>query len=72
MSYEEEASVINIVEDKDPLPLLLITQPVVDKLKYIRPQIAPAGNFEVVCDIPVALLKAGGVARMYPENPCLC
>ena len=70
-SFEKPTCIIGVVEDKKPLSIPLISQPVVNKLEYVRLQVLPARDLDVVCDIATTLLKTGGVACVYPENPCL-
>ena len=71
MSFEKPTSIIGVVEDKKPLSVPLVSQPVVNELEYVRLQVPPAGDLDVVCDIPTTLFEPGGVACVYPENPCL-
>jgi hypothetical protein len=71
VSFEKPTSIIGVVEDKKPLSVLLVLQPVVNELKYVRLQVPPARDLDVVCDFPTTLFEPGGVARVYPENPCL-
>ena len=71
VSFEKPASIIDVVEDKKPLSVPLVSQPVVNELKYVCLQVPPARDLNLVCDIPPTLFEPGGVARVYPENPCL-
>jgi hypothetical protein len=70
VGVEKETSIVDIVEDKNPLSLLTIVQPVVHELEYVGLGIPPPKDLNLVCNIPIALLKAGRVARVDPENPC--
>jgi hypothetical protein len=69
--FEKPTSIISIVEDKKPLSISLVSQPVVNELKYVRLQVLPARDLDVVCDFRTTLFEPGGIARVYPENPCL-
>jgi hypothetical protein len=71
LSFDKETSIIGIVEDKSPLSLLLIAQPVVNELEYVSILVLPVKDLNPVCNFPKTLLKTGRVARVYPENPCL-
>ena len=62
---------INIVEDKEPLSILFVAQPVVNKLKDVGFQVLPTRNLRAVSDLPIALLEASRVTRVDPENPCI-
>lgn len=69
LRVEKETSIINIVENKNPFSSIIIAQPVVHELEYVGLGIPPSGNLNVVCNVPIALLKTGRVARVNPENP---
>ena len=69
--FEKPTSIISVVEDKKPLSISLVSQPVVNELKYVCLQVLPARDLDVVCDFRTTLFEPGGVARVYPENPCL-
>jgi hypothetical protein len=69
VSLKKPASIIGVVEDKKPLSIPLVSQPVVNELEYVRPQVFPGRNLDMVCDFPITLLEPGGVARVDPENP---
>jgi hypothetical protein len=69
LSLEKVASVIHIIKYEDPVSLPVVVQPVVHKLEYVGLWILPPGDLDAVCYIPKALLKAGRVARVDPENP---
>ena len=71
MSVDKETSIVNVVEDKNPVPILTIAQPIVHELKYIYLGIPTPKDLDSICNIPIALLKPGCVARVDPENPCL-
>jgi hypothetical protein len=71
VSFEKPTSIIGVVEDKKPLSVPLVSQPVVNELKYVRLQVPPARDLNVVRDFPPTLFEPGGVARVYPRNPCL-
>ena len=68
---KEEAGIVDVVKDKYPPPVLLIAEPIADKLEDIRLRIRPARKLGLVCDCPKALLETRGIAPMYPENPCI-
>jgi hypothetical protein len=42
--------------------------PVVHELEYIGLKISPFKDFNLVCNIAIALLKTGVVTRVDPEN----
>jgi hypothetical protein len=67
----EETIIINVIENKDPLSLSLIMEPVINEFKYIGLGILPAGDLDSVCNFPITLLETGCVARVDPENPRL-
>jgi len=71
VSFKKPTSVIGVVENKKPLSIPLISQPVVNDLEYVRLRVLSARDLDVVCDFPTTLFEPGGVTRMYPENPCL-
>jgi len=71
LSFEKPTRIIGVVKDKKPLSVPLVSQPVVNELKYVRLLVPPARDLDVVCDFPTTLFETGGVARVYPENPCL-
>lgn len=66
---EKEAHVVNVVENQKPFPALTIIQPVMHELEYVCVQIPPSKDLDLVCNVPIALLKPGRVARMHPEHP---
>jgi hypothetical protein len=39
-------------------------------LEYVCRWIPPFGYPNAVCNVSIALLKSGRVARVHPENPC--
>jgi hypothetical protein len=63
--------IIDIVEDKVPFSLLLVAQPVVNKLIDIGLRILQTRNLDSISNLPITLLETGGVARVDPENPRL-
>lgn len=69
-SLDKESGVVNIVQNKDPLPFIFVLQPVVNELRNIGGGIPPTGDLDFVCNFPIALFKPGSVARVDPENPC--
>ena len=71
MSFEKPMSIISIVEDKKPLPIPFVSQPVVNELEYVRLWVPLARDLDVVRDFPATLFEPGGIASVYPENPCL-
>jgi hypothetical protein len=70
VGVEKESSIVDVIEDKNPLSLLTIVQPVVHELEYIGLGILPPKDLDFICNIPIALLKTGRVARVDPEYPC--
>lgn len=68
VAVEKEASIVDVVEDENPLPLLAIAQPVVHKLEYVCLRIPPSKDLDRICNIAIALLKPGRVARVDPKN----
>ena len=71
LSLDKEASIINIIQYKNPLSLLIAVQPVVYQLEYIGLWILPSRDLDAICDILKALLKPGGIACMDLEHLCL-
>ena len=69
MSLKQKARVVDIVKYEDPRSFLVVAQPVVHELKHVRPWVSSPRDLRAICNVPKALLKAGGVARMHPENP---
>jgi hypothetical protein len=69
LRLKKEASIIDIVEDEDPLSLLFVAQPVMNELEYIGLGIPPVMDLDLVCNIPITLLETRCVARVDPENP---
>jgi hypothetical protein len=57
---EKETSIVDVIEDKNPLSLLNIVQPVVHELEYVGLGIPPPKGLNLVCNIPIDL---------DPENP---
>jgi hypothetical protein len=68
---EKKSSIVDVVEDKNPLSLLPLMQPVMYELKYIGFGTPVPRDLNLVCNISIALLKTGRVARVDPENPRL-
>ena len=68
MSFGKLTSVISVVEDEKPRSVPLLSQPVVNELKYVRLQVLPARDLDVACDFPITLFESGSIARVYPEN----
>ena len=66
---DEEASIVNIIQYKSPLPILFIAQPVVREPEDIGLWILSSRDLDVVCNISKALLESGGIACVDPENP---
>ena len=71
MSVNKEMSIVDVVKDKNPVPILTIAQPVMHELKYICLGISTPKDLDSICSIPIVLLKLGCVARVDPENPRL-
>jgi hypothetical protein len=71
LSFDKEASIINIIQYKNPLPLPVVTQPVVHELEYIGLWILSPGDLDAVRNFLKALLESGRVACVDPENPRL-
>ena len=71
VGVEKEASIVDIVKDENPVPMLTIAQPVAHELEYIRLGIPSPKDFKCLRNIPIALLKPSRVARVDPENPRL-
>jgi hypothetical protein len=67
----KETIIIDIVEDEKPLSLLFVAQPAMSELKDIGLGILPTRDLDLVCNLPIALLETGCVARVDPENPRL-
>ena len=67
----QETIIIDIVEDNKPLPFPFVAQPVMNELKDIGLGIRPTRDLDLVCNLPIALLKTGCVARVDPEDPRL-
>jgi hypothetical protein len=44
-------------------------QPVVHELEDVCFRILPSKDLDVICNVPEALLKSGGITRMGPEHP---
>src|SRR5438045_8149563 len=65
MSFEKPTSIISIVEDKKPLPVPFILQPVMNALEYVCLWVPPARDLDMVCDFPATLFEPGGVASVY-------
>ena len=68
---DEEASIVNIIQYKSPLPFLFIAQLVVHELEDIGLWILSSRDLDVGCNISKALLESGGIACVDPEHPCL-
>jgi hypothetical protein len=67
----KETIIIDIVEDEKPLSFLFVAQPAMNELKDISVGILPTRDLDLVCNLPIALLETGCVARVDPENPRL-
>jgi hypothetical protein len=52
----EETGVIDIVEDEEPLSILFVAQPVINKLRDIGPRILPTRDLDAVSNLPITLL----------------
>jgi hypothetical protein len=55
----QETVIIDIIQDKAPLPLLFVAQPVVNKPIDIGPRILSARDLDLNSNLPMALLEAG-------------
>jgi hypothetical protein len=71
VSVEKESSIVDIIEDENPLPVITIVQPVVHELENVRLRMSPPIDLDCICNIPIALLKPGRIARVDPEYPRL-
>ena len=69
--FEEEASVINVVENKYPPSALRATKPISNKLEDVGFRIISASNLNQNRDLSHALIEPRRVARVYPEHPYL-
>jgi hypothetical protein len=66
----QETVIIDIIQDKAPLPLLFVAQPVMNKLLDIGPRILSARDLDFNSNLPISLLEAGCITRVHPEDPC--
>jgi hypothetical protein len=66
---EKKMRIVDIVQYQNPLSMLAVLQPVIYQPKDIGLGILPPKQLHCVGDLPVALLKPGGVAGIDPENP---
>jgi hypothetical protein len=69
VGVEKEASVVDVVENENPLSTLAFMQPVMYELKDVCFGILPSKDLNNICNVPKALLKSGGIARMDLEYP---
>ena len=65
---KKEVGIVDVVEDKDPLSLPLVAQPVVNQLIYVGLRIIPVRDLDVVGNLPKTLLETGDIARVDPEH----
>jgi hypothetical protein len=70
-SFMKETNIIDIIENKKPLSLLFIAQPVMNKLKDIALRVFPTRDLELFSNLLIALLETRCVARVDPQNPRL-
>lgn len=61
--------IINIVEDKNPLAVLRILKPIFDQLEDVGLRMPATWYFDLICNLPEALLESSSIAGMDPENP---
>lgn len=68
VGLQQEAYVVRIVQYKQPLPYLCISQPASEQLKYVCSRVRPSGYLELLQRIPHSGFEArrGG---MKPEDP---
>jgi hypothetical protein len=62
--------IIKIVEDKKPLPLSLVMQPIPKEFKNVRIAIPPTGDFHTVSNLSTTLLEPSCITGMDPKHPC--
>ena len=70
-TIEKESSIVQIIEDQDPLSLIFIAQPVIDQPEDVCLGVISVRDLNLVCHVPKTLLEACCVARVDPENPRL-
>jgi hypothetical protein len=70
LSLDEEASIINVIQYKNPLSLPIAAQPVVHQLEYIGLWILSSRDLDAICNISKALLKPGSIACVDSEHLC--
>ena len=67
---KKEASVVEIVQDQEPICVLPVFKPVANELENVGFRVAPIEDLEASRNISEALLKPRHVASVYPQNPC--
>jgi hypothetical protein len=66
----KELIIIYIIKNENPLPSLLIPEPILDQFEYVGFWILAPGDFDLIRNVPKTLLESDFVTRMDPENPC--
>ena len=69
-SFGKDIRIVDIVKGDQPLPILVIAQPVIDKLDCVGLRIPPARDLDMVGNVSIALLETCGTPRVDPEHPC--
>jgi hypothetical protein len=69
VGVEKELSIVDVVKNENPLSILTIVQPVVHELEDIGLEVLPPIDLNCICNISIALLEAGRIARVDPEGP---
>ena len=65
----KETTIIHVIKYKNPFPVSLVNEPVMDEFEYIYCRISALGDFDSVGDFPAALLETSGIACVNPKNP---
>jgi hypothetical protein len=65
----QETVIIDIIQDKAPLPLLFVAQPVMNKLLDIGPRILSARDLDFNSNLPDSFARGGLHYSRTPRRP---
>jgi hypothetical protein len=63
--FEEKAGVVDVIENKHPLPLTL-AKPVSHQLEDVGFRVISTSNLDETCDLSHTLFESCRIACMYP------
>ena len=64
--FEEEAGIVDVVENENPSSTLRAAKPVSNELEDVGFGVISTSNLDQTCDLSHALLEPRRIARVYP------